>query len=31
MTIAPVRASVDVSQPPAEAFELFALRIGDWW
>lgn len=31
MTIAPVRAEVTVSQPPDEAFVLFATRIGDWW
>ena len=31
MTIAPVRVSVEISQPPAEAFDLFALRISDWW
>lgn len=31
MTIGPVLASVEVSQQPTEAFELFALRIGDWW
>jgi uncharacterized protein YndB with AHSA1/START domain len=31
MTIAPVRTSVEVSQPPAVAFALFTARMGDWW
>lgn len=31
MTIESVRCAVDVRQPPAEAFELFAARISDWW
>lgn len=31
MTVAPVRVSVEVSQPPPAAFELFAQRISDWW
>lgn len=31
MSIAPVRCAVEVSQPPAEAFELFATRISEWW
>ena len=31
MTIAPVRCSVEVSQDPARAFDLFASRIVEWW
>lgn len=31
MSIAPVRCAVEVSQPPSEAFELFAKRISEWW
>lgn len=31
MTIAPVRHAVEVRQPPAEAFVLFATRISEWW
>jgi uncharacterized protein YndB with AHSA1/START domain len=31
MSIAPVRAAVEVRQPPARAFELFTGRMGDWW
>jgi uncharacterized protein YndB with AHSA1/START domain len=31
MTIAPIVRSVEVKAPPARAFELFALRMGDWW
>jgi uncharacterized protein YndB with AHSA1/START domain len=31
MSIAPVRAEVEVRQPPARAFDLFTARMGDWW
>lgn len=31
MSIVPVRASVEVRQPPARAFELFTSRMGEWW
>lgn len=31
MSIAPVRAEVEVRQPPAKAFELFISRMGEWW
>jgi uncharacterized protein YndB with AHSA1/START domain len=31
MTIAPIIRTVQVKAPPARAFELFALRMGDWW
>jgi uncharacterized protein YndB with AHSA1/START domain len=31
MSIAPVRAQTEVSQPPAKAFELFTTRMGEWW
>lgn len=31
MTIAPVCCSVEVPQPPAAAFHLFAERMIDWW
>ena len=31
MSIAPVRAEVEVRQPPAKAFELFTSRMGEWW
>jgi uncharacterized protein YndB with AHSA1/START domain len=31
MSIAPVTATVEVRQPPTEAFELFVSRISDWW
>ena len=31
MSIAPVRASVEVSQSPAQAFDIFLSRIGEWW
>jgi uncharacterized protein YndB with AHSA1/START domain len=29
--ISPVRKSVTVKRPAAEAFEIFTLRIGRWW
>ena len=29
--IAPVRESVEVALAPAEAFELFTVRIAEWW
>jgi uncharacterized protein YndB with AHSA1/START domain len=31
MSIAPVRAAIEVRQPPARAFELFTRHMGDWW
>lgn len=31
MTIAPVRAQIEVRQSPAEAFKLFTSRMGEWW
>lgn len=31
MSIAPVRASVEVRQPPEKAFALFTSRMGEWW
>jgi uncharacterized protein YndB with AHSA1/START domain len=31
MTIAPVRAEIDVRQPPDRAFALFTSRMGEWW
>lgn len=31
MTVAPVRFSVDVATPPAQAFEVFTARAGAWW
>ena len=31
MSIAPVRAEVEVRPPPARAFDLFTARMGDWW
>ena len=31
MTIAPVMHSVQVKIPPAQAFELLATRMGQWW
>ena len=31
MSIAPVIRSVEVKAPPAQAFDLFFSRIGDWW
>lgn len=27
----PLRKSIRVSRTPAEAFEIFTARIGDWW
>lgn len=30
-SIAPVRKTVTVSVPPAEAFEIFTAEIGSWW
>ena len=31
MTIAPIIKTVHVKPEPGRAFELFALRMGDWW
>jgi uncharacterized protein YndB with AHSA1/START domain len=31
MSIAPVTATVEVRQPPTEAFRLFTARMADWW
>lgn len=31
MTIAPVRAQVEVRQPPEQAFALFTGHMGEWW
>ena len=31
MSIAPVRAQVEVRQPPAKAFALLTNHMGDWW
>ena len=31
MSIAPIKRSVEVKGAPAQAFELFATRMGEWW
>ncbi len=31
MTIAPILRRVEVAAPPAQAFDLFASRMADWW
>ena len=31
MSIAPIKRSVQVKVAPAQAFELFTARMGDWW
>lgn len=31
MSIAPILRTVRVKAPPAQAFELFATRMADWW
>ena len=31
MSIAPIKHSVQVKAAPAQAFDLFATRMSDWW
>ncbi|MBV9749440.1 MAG: SRPBCC family protein [Acetobacteraceae bacterium] len=31
MSIAPIARTIEVRTPPAESFELFTGRMGEWW